>query len=305
MAIQLRMNQSFSFEVDDSPTTMSLSDHPAFTSATLNNVTQDEDPRFANFTSTLSVELGHLQGVTNVTCGDSRITDHITLLGMPSISNIVVSYLPMGLLSTVEVSWGKVVRQTSLSETPCTLPHFTQVTICSRLLRYEVRVADMLQIVNDTSCRESCIAEVNTFNSLGVGITNILVRAINEIGTSETATYPIGESDTLHYFYEPTVSSMVAEQDSGQYFTPQVNIAENCDAMAQCVPGGDVSEGATCSMQYTTDPTYMDLSELVMSLVNAMFPVQRLQPNTGYFFVFSVMVDILTVDICLEASTGK
>ena len=126
-----------SFNTVDSPTSMTPS-NPAFvTTITLSSVQQNpSDPRFASFTSTLTVDLARLQeqGVTNINCGapgsiDTKPIDVQivvqTLPENPTISNVTANY-QSGLLKGIVATWGITVSciKVGLATLPACVLHF-------------------------------------------------------------------------------------------------------------------------------------------------------------------------------------
>ena len=113
----------YSFSTTDLPM-ISILSSPAFMSVELTNVTQTpNDPRFAQFTSVLIVDIAQLQAqnVASINCGDpgTIATEPVNVIILkPSVPNnpvitAVTATYKFGLLMTLEVSWMELVSTSS------------------------------------------------------------------------------------------------------------------------------------------------------------------------------------------------
>ncbi len=77
------------------------------------------------------------------------------------------------------------------------------------------------------------------------------------------------------------------------YFRPAVNQSSRCQIHVQCLPIHIYFRGKqTCTIKYTTDPEYGNLSNPIMNPVGTT-PVllSRITPGSIYYFEFSVLVN--------------
>ena len=108
------------FDTTDSPTSVIPLNHAMlFPRLVLSSVHQATDPRFANFTSILTVDLRQLQNqhVLNISCGASNVMATVPVdvriiqpspPKTPNITAVTATY-QYGRLSDVSVSWRKLV----------------------------------------------------------------------------------------------------------------------------------------------------------------------------------------------------
>ena len=106
-----------SFNTDDIPTNVTPS-NLAFRNVELVGATQFTNPRFANFTSILTVDLTQLQqqNVAELDCGDPRTFDnvpvslHPNVPSKPNVTAVTVTYQSVSMLIIFEVTWKRLVR---------------------------------------------------------------------------------------------------------------------------------------------------------------------------------------------------
>ena len=101
-----------SFNTNDSPTIITPSNH-AFISVELGTVTQLSDPRFANFSSILTVDLTELQKqhITEISCGDPGTFSREPVSLQPNVPDrpIVTAVIVEHQSRIIRVTWGRLV----------------------------------------------------------------------------------------------------------------------------------------------------------------------------------------------------
>ena len=80
---------------------------------------------------------------------------------------------------------------------------------------------------------------------------------------------------------------------NNRYFRAAVNQSSRCQIHVQCLPmRGDVSIHQMCTIRYTTDPDYGNLSNPITTLVGtAPVSLSLTTPGTVYYFEFSVLMN--------------
>ena len=109
-----------SFNTNDSPTNVTHS-NPAVKNVELVRATQLNDPRFANFSSILTVDLTelHEQHITEINCGDPGTIDsepvslQPNVPDRPNVTAVTVAYQS----SNIRVTWERLVSLMSVCNT--------------------------------------------------------------------------------------------------------------------------------------------------------------------------------------------
>ena len=78
--------------------------------------------------------------------------------------------------------------------------------------------------------------------------------------------------------------SCTAERQS-QHFSPKVSLNDDCQPVAQC---GQRNSDTPCTLQISTDPDQFDLNNNTVSTLNALLVLPGFDPNTTYYFQFSL-----------------
>ena len=148
--------------------------------------------------------------------------------------------------------------------------------------------------VNHTSCGQVCIVSFQNFSDATEEY-RVSLYAVNAIGTSEVVEYPtiismlcifniIIMTQLVHTIKQVSVSV----KQSSFYFTPTF-LSNDCLFACECFSNASLDTDS-CSVLYTTDSMYMDLSTIVSPL-NRQFEITGITSNTVYYFEFSVSVN--------------
>ncbi|XP_064406511.1 uncharacterized protein LOC135351421 isoform X5 [Halichondria panicea] len=276
----------YSFSTTDLPM-ISILSSPAFMSVELTNVTQTpNDPRFAQFTSVLIVDIAQLQAqnVASINCGDpgTIATEPVNVIILkPSVPNnpvitAVTATYKFGLLMTLEVSWMEL--EEVCLEFKTSLVYMLNLT--SPLSPPTVVEDDRI------SCRGGMC--VGLFSNISENVTvveeyTLSLSARNDMGLSKDSAY----QNTI-------------QQQSDQYFTPEILNSTSCEIFVRCVSTYTSLNNATCSVSYG-----MNASTVTFLLNNTKLRVlNELQSAAeSHLFVFSLMVDhILRINVIKETS---
>ncbi|XP_064406435.1 uncharacterized protein LOC135351367 isoform X2 [Halichondria panicea] len=253
------------FSDTEAPSSVNPS-NPAFVRVELLSVAQDPaaDPSIANFSSELVVNVSNLRTVSNITCGDPRISKRIpvdveiiqeTEPESPNETNVTALY-GFGSLTDAIVSWKKL-------ETRC--PEFQTSLI------YQVSLLDSgVVTVNHTSCGEVCIVNFQNFSDT-TEVYRVTLLAVNAIGASKLVEYPV-----------------IIVKQSSFYFTPTI-LSRDCLFTYECFSNGSLDTDS-CNVLYTTDSMYRD-PMMIVSPLDTQFEIADITTERVYFFEFSVSVN--------------
>ncbi|XP_064406580.1 uncharacterized protein LOC135351494 isoform X2 [Halichondria panicea] len=264
---------------------ISILSSPAFVSVELINVTQTpNDPRFGQFTSVLIVDIAQLQAqnIASINCGDpltidSKPVNVITLQPSvptsPTITAVTATY-KFGLLMTLEVSWMEL--EEVCLEFKASFVYMLNLT--SQLLPPTVIVVDRI------SCRGGMC--VGLFSNISENVEEYILSlsAGNDMGLSEDSTY----QNTI-------------QQQSDQYFTPEILNSTSCEIFVRCVSTDTSLNNATCSVLYGMNASTVTF---LLNTNTKLRVLNELQSAVvSHLFVFSLMVDhILRINVIKETS---
>ncbi|XP_064406596.1 uncharacterized protein LOC135351510 isoform X2 [Halichondria panicea] len=281
-------NGIYSFSTTDLPMIPILSSQgPSFVSVELLNVTQNpKDPRFAQFTSALFVDIAQLQAqnVASINCGDpgTITTEPVNVITLqPSVPNspvitAVTATYKFGLLMTLEVSWMEL--EEVCLEFKDSLVYMLNLT--SPLSPPTVVEADRI------SCRGGmCVGLFSNISENVVEEYTLSLSARNDMGLSEDSAY----QNTI-------------QQQSDQYFTPEILNSTSCEIFVRCVSRDTSLNNATCSVSYGMN------ASTATFLLNTKLRINELHQSAAvsHLFVFSLMVDhILRINVIKETSISS
>ncbi|XP_064406194.1 uncharacterized protein LOC135351174 [Halichondria panicea] len=227
-----------------------------------------------NASTILTVDLSELykQNIEIISCGSTSPKDTATL---PVNISILLPFFPSvtpdvyvsvtiryesGVLSSVDVSWRKF-RQPDCPEYDNSQEYLINVTGCGWMW------------INHSTCEDNICSSLFSNCTDNVREINLQAKIFNI--ESEQVLYPTSvDYDNL-------------------YFKPVVNWSSICQNHVQCLPiQGDNSEHRMCTIRYTLNPEYRNLSNPIKTLVGAA-PVllSHITPSNMYYFEFSVLMN--------------
>ncbi|XP_064406307.1 uncharacterized protein LOC135351259 isoform X2 [Halichondria panicea] len=224
-----------------------------------------------NASTILTADLTKLynQNIRLLSCGSVSVNKtvpvNISILQpyFPAISHVYTSVVvryESGLVSNVDVSWRKF-QQLDCPEYENSQEYLINVTGCGWMW------------INHNTCQDITCSSV--FSNCTEYVRKITLQAKIADIESEQVVYPT----SLDYY--------------NQYFRPAVNQSSRCQIRVQCLPIHRYFRGnQTCTIRYTTDPEYGNLSNPIMNPVGKT-PVLLSHVTSGsmYYFEFSVLVN--------------
>ncbi|XP_064406269.1 uncharacterized protein LOC135351235 [Halichondria panicea] len=225
-----------------------------------------------NASTILTVDLSDLnkQNIEIISCGfsalDKTVPVNISILqpSFPSVSPqvytaVIVCY-ESGLVSSVDVSWRKF-QQPNCPEYENSQEYLINVTGCGWTW------------LNHSTCQDTICSSV--FSNCTENLSKITLQA------------KIADIESGQVVFPTSVDY------NNRYFRAAVNQSSRCQIHVQCLPmRGDVSIHQMCTIRYTTDPDYGNLSNPITTLVGtAPVSLSLTTPGTMYYFEFSVLMN--------------
>ncbi len=145
--------------------------------------------------------------------------------------------------------------------------------------------------INHSTCQDITCSSV--FSNCTEYVSEITMQANIADIESEQVVYPTSICKSFNFIGMVLYLSTVFTDYYNQYFRPAVNQSSRCQIHVQCLPIHRYFRGnQTCTIRYTTDPKYGNLSNPIMNPFGTT-PVllSHVTPGSMYYFEFSVLVN--------------
>ncbi len=145
--------------------------------------------------------------------------------------------------------------------------------------------------INHNTCQDITCSSV--FSNCTEYVRKITLQAKIADIESEQVVYPTSVGKSFNFIGMVLYLSTVFTDYYNQYFRPAVNQSSRCQIRVQCLPIYRYFRGNhKCTIRYTTDPEYGNLSNPIMNPVGTT-PVllSHITPGSMYYFEFSVLVN--------------
>ena len=155
------------------------------------------------------------------------------------------------------------------------------------------------------SCRGGmCVGLFSNISENVVEEYTLSLSARNDMGLSEDSAYQNTIRKSLLYScdYFHAYVTVLIEQQSDQYFTPEILNSTSCEIFVRCVSRDTSLNNATCSVSYGMN------ASTATFLLNTKLRINELHQSAAvsHLFVFSLMVDhILRINVIKETSISS